>query len=176
MKYTGDIKQMKEFTIAKDVMYNFVLAIFITLALAVISVWIFNLRLDIVKSDSMSPKFYQHDIVVLRSYDDYDVGDIIEFRRGSTNVTHRVVEKTGAGSSAIYITRGDANPDNSTETVKASEINGKVIGLFEDGEHVYNFIKSNYFLLLDIVLGVWVLTSTISSEIEIRKHNIAKAE
>jgi hypothetical protein len=59
-------------------------------------------------------------------------------------------------------------------TVNYSQINGKVISVIEDGNHIYQFIKSNYFLFIDILLGIWVLTSTLTSENEMRKHNIAK--
>lgn len=75
MKYTSDIKEIKEFSIVKSVVYNFVLSIFITLVLAVLAIYIFGLRLDIVLSDSMSPEFYKDDIVVVRQYDEYNVGD-----------------------------------------------------------------------------------------------------
>lgn len=177
MKYTSDIKEIKEFGFAKSVLYNIVLALFITLALCVASIWIFGLRLDIVLSDSMSPEFYKHDIVVIKPCDDYKVGDIIEFQMGvSKPVTHRVQSKQGTGSTAVYITKGDANSNEDAAEVKAGDINGKVIAVIDGGEHIYQFIKSNYFLFIDIILGVWVLSSTLGGEIEMRKHNIAKAE
>lgn len=177
MKYTSDIKQIKEFGLARATMYNFVLSIFITLLLCVAAIWMFGLRLDIVLSDSMSPEFYEHDIVIVRPYDDYNVGDIIEYQRNTSKpVTHRVQSKTGSGATAVYITKGDANEKEDAVEVKASEINGKVIAVIEDGEHTYDFVKENYFLLIDIILGVWVLTTTVSGEIEMRKHNIAKTE
>ena len=178
MNYTRDIKGVKEFQLAKSVAYNLVLSIFLTLVVAVISIYAFGLKLDIVLSDSMSPTFYKDDIVVIRAYDDYNIGDMIEFKLSATAnpVTHRVMEKTGSGKNAIYITKGDANGDEARETVKASQVNGKVISIIEDGNHIYEFIKSNYFLFIDIILGVWVLTSTFGGEKEMRKHNIAKAE
>ena len=77
MKNTSDIKDVKEFGLAKSVLYNFVLSIFITLALAVVAIYAFGLRLDVVLSDSMSPVFYKDDIVIIRAYDDYKVGDIL---------------------------------------------------------------------------------------------------
>lgn len=176
MSYTSEIKEIKEFKLAKSVLYNFVLAIFITLALAVLAVYAFNLRLDIVLSDSMSPVFYKDDIVVIRQYDEYQIGDIVEFKvtEISKPVTHRVVEKQGSGKSAVYRTKGEANVESEAYTIQSSQINGKVISIIEDGNLIYEFIKTNYFLFIDILLGIWVLTSTLSSESEMRKHNIAK--
>ena len=177
MKYNSAIKDNKEYELAKNVLYNLVLSIFITLALAVVVVYALKLRLDVVKSDSMSPVFYKHDIVVVMAYDDYNEGDIIEYQISeiSTPVTHRIVQKIGSGKSATFVTKGDAN-GQSDGTISYNQINGKVVAVVEDGDLIYEFIKSNYFLLIDILLGVWILTSTLSSEMEIRKHNIAKVQ
>lgn len=177
MNYSSNMKDNKELALARSVVYNFVMAIFITLALAVLSIYAFGLKLDIVLSDSMSPEFYKDDIVVIRAFDDYKVGDIIEFKTGASKpVTHRIKSKTGSGANAVYVTQGDANSSEDQSNVNASQINGKVIGIFEDGNNVYKFVKSNYFLFIDIILGVWVLSTTLSAEMEMRKHNIAKAE
>ena len=176
MKYTSDIKEVKEFTLAKSMLYNFVLSIFITLALAVIAIYAFGLRLDVVLSDSMSPEFYKDDIVIVRAYDDYKVGDIIEYQMGKVSkpVTHRIIEKQGSGKSAVFTTKGDAASSEDFSTVNYNQINGKVISVIEDGNNTYQFVKSNYFLFIDILLGIWVLSSTLTNENEMRKHNIAK--
>lgn len=177
MKYSSDVKEIKEFAIARSFIYNFVLSTFIALALGVIMVQVLSLRLDIVLSDSMAPTFYRNDIVVIKPCDDYEKDDMIEFRTGAKEpVCHRVIEKIGSGASAVYITKGDNNSKEDMSTVNAADINGKVIIIIENGKHIYNFIKSNYFLFIDIILGVWVLSATLSGEMEMRKHNIAKAE
>lgn len=175
MKYTSTIKDSKEYGLAKNILYNLVLSIFITIALSVLVVYIFGLRLDVVLSDSMSPAFYKDDIVVVRAYDEYNVGDVIEYQLSdiSKPVTHRIIKKMGSGKNATFITKGDAN-DPSDGAIPYSCIKGKVIAVIEDGNVLYEFIKNNYFLLLDILLGVWVLTATLNGESEIRKHNIAK--
>lgn len=178
MEYLTDVKEIKEFRLAKSLIYNFVLSIFITLALSVVCIYAFGLRLDVVLSDSMSPEFYKDDIVIVRAYDDYKIGDIVEYQISEVSkpVTHRIVEKIGTGSTAIYRTKGDANADSEAYTINHSQINGKVISVVEDGNLIYEFVKSNYFLFIDIILGIWVLTSTLSSEKEMRKHNIAKVQ
>ncbi len=176
MKYTSDIKDIQEFKLAKSVVYNFVLSIFITLALAVVAVYAFGLRLDIVVSDSMAPKIYKDDIVIIRPLDDYKVGDIIEYQKDglSKPVTHRIVEIVGSGDNAIYYTLGDNTPNGIKDALIKKNINGKVIGILENGNTIYEFIKSNYFLCIDIILGIWVLSSVLSGEMEMRKHDIAK--
>ena len=177
MKYTSDIKEIKEFGLARSVAYNFVLSIFITLALAVIAVYAFGLKLDIVLSDSMSPVFYKDDIVIIKAFDDYQVGDIIEYQLSNVSkpVTHRIIEKQGTGANAVFVTQGDAS-GSSEAGIEYRFVNGKVVGIIEDGNNTYEFVKSNYFLFIDIILGVWVLSSTLSNEREMRKHNIAKEQ
>lgn len=178
MKYTSDIKEIKEFGLARSVLYNFVLSVFITLVLAVIAIYALGLRLDIVLSDSMYPVFREHDIVIVMPFDDYNVDDIIEFQYSKVTepVSHRIIEKIGSGKTAKFITKGDAVGIEDAATIEYSQINGKVISIIENGENIYNFMKSNYFLLIDIILGIWVLTSTLSNEREMRKHNIAQAQ
>lgn len=174
MKYTSDIKDNKEFDLVKTVLYNLVLSIFMTLALSVVAIYAFGLRLDAVLSDSMSPTFYKDDIVVIKAFDDYDIGDIVEYRTGlSEPVTHRIITKEGLGKNAIYQTQGDAS-GSSDNPITYSQINGKVITIIKDGNLIYKFVKTNYFLFIDILLGVWVLSATLSNEKEMRKHNIAK--
>lgn len=178
MLYTSELKEIKEFKLARSVMYNFVLSIFITLALVVVAIYAFGLRLDVVLSDSMSPTFYEDDIVVIREYDEYKVGDIVEYQLSdiSKPVTHRVVEKVGTGKSAEYRTKGDANIQSEKYFITHDQINGKVITIINDGNLIYEFVKTNYFLFIDIILGIWVLSSTLTNEREMRKHNIAKTQ
>lgn len=175
MNYNSTIKDSKEYGLAKNILYNLVLSIFITILMSVLAVYIFRLRLDVVLSDSMSPTFYKDDIIVVRAYAEYNEGDIIEYQmdKDSKPVTHRIVKKIGSGTGATFITRGDTN-NSDDGVIPYSCVKGKVIAIIEDGNIIYEFIKNNYFLLLDILLGIWVLTVTISGENEIRNHNIAK--
>ena len=62
----------------------------------------------VVEGQSMEPVFTAGDLVLARSADDYDVGDIIAYRSDLLDVTvmHRVIER-GPG---IFTTQGDNNP------------------------------------------------------------------
>lgn len=175
MNYNSDILQNREWSIAKSLVYNIVLAIFLTLIIAVITIYVSKVKLDVVLSDSMADTFYKDDIVVIKQYDDYNVGDIIEFKMGNgTLVTHRIQEKNIEGGITTFVTKGDNNPSSDSTEVPISSVQGKVIAIIKGGNLIYEFVKTNYFMFIDIILGLWVLSSTISSEIEMRKHNIAK--
>lgn len=174
MKYHSNIKKSFEYGLVKEILYNLVLSVFMTLVLAVLMIKVLNLRMDIVLSDSMAPTFHKHDIVVVMKQDAYKENDIIEFKQGKAFVTHRIINVRTTNGKVEYNTKGDNNQQPEEYWVDNSIIQGKVIGIFTDGEHVYDFFKNNYFLLIDLILGIWVLTSTINGESEMRKHNIAK--
>lgn len=175
MKYSSDLKSFKEWEFTKRVVYNLFLSLFVTLILVVLVIKIFNVRLDEVLSDSMSPIFKTNDVVVVVKQDNYKVGDIIEYVKeglpGATeNVTHRIVdydETTG-----FYTTRGEHHGAADDSTITKSQIRGKVVAIWYNGATIYKAIRSNYFLILTIIIGAWVLSVTLSGEAEQKKHNI----
>lgn len=172
MNYRSNLKEVKEFTFVKDFIYNFTLALFITLLLCVLAVKIFNVRLDVVESDSMYPEFRTGDIVVVVPQDSYKINDVVEYKKGNSYVSHRIVaydETTG-----VYKLRGDNTSVefDGSENITNKDITGKVMAIWENGEQVYETISKNYLLIMAIIIGCWVLTSTISGEIEMKKHNI----
>ena len=174
MNYNSELKVFKEWEITKKVVYNLVLSMFITLVLLVITINIFGLRLDEVLSDSMYPVFSDQDIVVIKPQDDYEIGDIIEYKKGNTLVTHRIVaydETTG-----LYTTRGEHYGAADDVSISKSQINGKVIAVWFNGRQIYHIVKENYLLIIALVFGAWVVSSTLSSELERRSHNILKAD
>jgi len=173
MKYSSDIKESKEMNFLKTMMYNFALSIFFTLLLAVIVINIFNIRMDEVLTPSMRPTITEKDIVVVVKQDEYKVGDIIEYRRKGSqlNVTHRIVALGDLPNT--FIPQGDAN-NNPDEYVSIDEINGKIVAVWTNGRRVYKTIKDSYFVIIALLVGAWVLSTTISGEMEMKKHNILK--
>ena len=171
MKYRSDLKEVKEYTWVKDIVYNFCMALFFTLLLAVIFINVFDVRLDEVLSDSMYPEITKKDIVVVVKQDEYKVGDIIEYRKGDILVTHRIASLGEEPNT--FIPKGDAN-NGVDGPVSLSQITGKVVAKWTNGRQVYNTIKNNYFIIIALIIGAWVLSTTFSGELDIRKHNILK--
>lgn len=177
MDYCSNVKINKEFEILKSFVYNLVLAVFITILLGVVGIFAFNLRMDIVETGSMTPAIMIDDVVVIRKMDEYKTGDIIEFKYNEVSkpVTHRITNiTTDANGVKLYTTKGDAGYSTDLAEITIDKINGKVIYIWEGGGKVYNFVKSNYFLFIDILVGLWVLSSVLRGEIEMSSHNIAK--
>lgn len=172
MIYSSDLKQNKIWAFAKNLAYNFTLAVFFTLLLGVIVINVFNIRLDEVLSNSMYPTFSDKDVVVVVKQDEYKKNDIIEFRKGDILVTHRIVGYDE--TTKKYTTKGDYNSSEDGSEVTISQINGKVVAKWKNGRKIYHTIKNSYFVIITVVVGAWVLSTTLSGEIEMKKHNILK--
>lgn len=105
--------------------YNAIQNILIGIAVLIIAVvgvlWIFNIHPKIVLSGSMEPTIKTGSVCFI----DYgqktpEKGDIIAFTKGTTDVTHRVVEVREDG----YVTKGDNNDSNDPGIVYKSQVYG----------------------------------------------------
>jgi len=85
-------------------------------------------RPNIVGSGSMRPALDVGDIVVVKavSADAINKGDVIEFKDGSTNTIHRVVDIQEQSGSRVFITQGDANNIPDHQPVLPQQLLGKV--------------------------------------------------
>ena len=128
----------------------------------------------------MEPVLKTGSIVVVKPAPDYRTGDIITFASyGGTKIptTHRIQEIQGQGDQAVYITKGDADNAADRETVKRSDIVGKV--LFDvpfAGYAVGAAKKPLGFALIVIVPAAIVIfdeATKIYAELKKKKPNIA---
>lgn len=75
--------------------------------------WLTGHRTLIDRSDSMRPVLDAGDLVINRRApaSQIETGDIVTFEDPGLgrNITHRVIERRGAGSHVAFVTRGDAN-------------------------------------------------------------------
>jgi signal peptidase I len=70
----------------------------------------------------MAPTINQNDIIVVKRYDNYEVGDIVTFKSDNEYITHRIVTVNENN----YVTKGDANNAKDVAITKDKVI-GKVI-------------------------------------------------
>ncbi len=75
-----------------------------------------------VATGSMAPTINQNDIIVVKRYDNYEVGDIVTFKSDNEYITHRIVTVNENN----YVTKGDANNAKDVAITKDKVI-GKVI-------------------------------------------------
>ena len=108
MNYNDEILENKTFNIFKQVLFDIVLAICIMLAIALVLVYGFKYKPYEVLSDSMYPVFKTGDMVVVKAQDNYQIGDIVTYRLGTTTLaTHRIIAIKESNGTTYYITHGD---------------------------------------------------------------------
>ncbi len=197
MNYSDSILENKAVNFFKQLLYYIMIAVCLLLLVAVILVFVFNFRPYRVLSDSQYPSFKTGDMVVVKKQNEYKVGDILKFDMSSTPTTHRLVliVKDDAGVTH-YICHGDNVPNNDGklvpyseiienikgtkyedvknlniqfQDVKAQNIEGKVVAVFNNYGTYFQFISDHKILLIVIVLGLWCFSYSLQVEQEIGK-------
>lgn len=82
----------------------------------------------VIISESMEPNIEIGDIVVVKAEENLDIGDVISYRKGQSVITHRITQINKNENGEIeYRTQGDNNNVEDEESIKPSNIEGKVI-------------------------------------------------
>ena len=81
----------------------------------------------VIASGSMMPNINVGDVVIVdRKSNDFDVNDVIAYKKKNLIIVHRIVKKVKVGSSYYYYTKGDANSSMDDFAIDTSMIVGKV--------------------------------------------------
>jgi signal peptidase len=107
------------------------LAAIILLGVAILVAPHFGWRFDAVYSGSMEPAIHVGSMAVVSQVDLATIrdGDVITFAshdKADSFVTHRVVGVTNDGRALLFRTKGDANDAPDEDSVRASDVVGKV--------------------------------------------------
>lgn len=82
----------------------------------------------VIISGSMEPNIEIGDIVVGKAEENLDIGDVISYRKGQSVITHRITQINKNENGEIeYRTQGDNNNVEDEESIKPSNVEGKVI-------------------------------------------------
>lgn len=103
----------------------------------------------VVLSGSMEPTLEVDDLIIVRKVDEYKLGDVVVYQKGSELIVHRIVEFTSSG----VITKGDANNANDSE-ISINSIKGKVILNISNVGLIIDFLKSPVGVVLVIIVSV----------------------
>lgn len=108
-----------------------------------------------VKTGSMENEIHAGDYILIIKKNNYQVGDIVTFKKEDYYVTHRIIKKNGKR----IVTKGDANntPD---EEIKVSSIIGKVI--YHGG--ILNLIIDFKYIIASGLLGLYLLSLFFNTE------------
>jgi signal peptidase len=129
--YLKESKQLK----AKDKDEESVLSWIITSLLSIGIIWfavgVFPIYPSVIATGSMEPMIMPGDVILVRKVKDISevqVGDVIQFRRDSILISHRILEiKENDKTGISYRTKGDNNNGPDRELVKPEDIRGEII-------------------------------------------------
>lgn len=138
-----------------------------------------NIKFLTVLSGSMEPKIHTGSVVMIKSMENYQVGDVITFGENSKKkkpTTHRIAEvkKDAVKGEISYITKGDANNAPDQTPVTPGEILGKVfLSIPYFGYAVSAAQKPIGFILIVIVPAVIIIYDEI---LNIKKEILKKMD
>lgn len=149
----------KVIQIIGSVIANALLAIVITIVFGFATGYKF---LNII-TGSMTPTMPVGTVVIVKNIDiaQVEIGDVITFTQGASNITHRVVEKEITEHNNVVLkTQGDAAENvGSRETVTKNNFVGVVVCHFKGLGYVFELVKDNIiFITIAIVLALFILT------------------
>ncbi len=151
-------RENKALKITLIVIKNICLALLITLVFAFATGFKF---LNIL-TGSMTPTMPVNTVVVVKKIpiNQVELGDVITFKMGDSNVTHRVVEINNSGRNTVLYTQGDAAQNQgSRETVTEDNFVGVVVFHIPYLGVLLNLIKDNIIIItVCIVLALFIIT------------------
>lgn len=150
----------------KDTITKYILigvrAIVFGLAITIVLSLLFGCKYLKVVSPSMTPKYNIGDVVVVNTkvkYEDLQIGDVITYKSGLTNVTHRIVD---INSDGLVVTQGDGSktPDFSGSGIAKDNLVGKVMfGIPKLGSLLETIAKpANYMILVIALILILFIT------------------
>ncbi|MGI6485062.1 MAG: signal peptidase I [Tepidanaerobacteraceae bacterium] len=95
------------------------------------AVGLFPIFPSVIITGSMEPVVNAGDIILVKKIDgeDVNVNDIIQYKDGNKNITHRVIDIYKGVDGKRYQTQGDANVFADPHLVSPEQVRGKVIGV-----------------------------------------------
>lgn len=151
-------RENKALKITLIVIKNICLALLITLVFAFATGFKF---LNIL-TGSMTPTMPVNTVVVVKKIpiNQVELGDVITFKMGDSNVTHRVVEINNSNRNTVLYTQGDAAQNQgSRETVTEDKFVGVVVFHIPYLGVLLNLIKDNIIIItVCIVLALFIIT------------------
>ncbi len=127
--------------------------LFILIIIVLIGYFIlrFNKIIEIynVRTGSMEDDIHAGDYVLIVRKGNYEIGDVVTFRKDNYLVTHRIIKKNGDS----FVTKGDANNDEDGP-ILFNQIVGKVV--FIGG--ILNVIINYKFLLVSIFISLYLVS------------------
>ena len=126
---------------------------------------VFGYSIFSVATGSMEPVISQNDIIIIKKQKDYQLEDIVTFKKDNAYITHRVTEKRGD----TFVTKGDANNAKDV-AIDKSDIIGKVVKIIPKAG-VWQKIFSSPKVIIMIFATLMLFDFAFSYKGRIKKQN-----
>ncbi|MEA4845698.1 MAG: signal peptidase I [Clostridiaceae bacterium] len=130
--YLKDTKAMKNSDKEKESLGGWIVTSLISIGIIWFSVGVFPIYPSVIATGSMKPVIKPGDMILvekildMEDIDKLKVGDIIQFKKDSYMVSHRIIEIVEEEEIKLYRTKGDNNPGPDTDLVKPEDLKGRV--------------------------------------------------
>jgi len=144
----------------KTVSYILVGILVVFLLLLIFPVFPGNYKILIIYSGSMEPAIKMGSLVLVKSADEYKIGEVITFKNPANPkklTTHRIIDFKVTNNQLTYITKGDANRAPDEREIFQPEIIGKVLFSIPYLGYALNFIKQPLVLALIIIIPATII-------------------
>ena len=192
MSKLNSIKEHKAFAIAKKVLWAIMYGILGIVVVAVLWLGVdkFILKSPVpsffgyatlsVETGSMAGEINIGDLILIKDTGDYKIGDIITYiHEGDTiPTTHRIIYYTDDGG---FITKGDANNTQDTDSVTPDMIFGEVIKIYPKAGLFSAWVREEGWIyivsvLVIVALGSFVVGGNVSPVVENAENNPEKTD
>jgi len=112
----------------------------------------------VIISESMEPTIHVQDAIVIKRYDDYQIGDVCTYLSKNPSyfgimITHRIVgTDIDENGQKVYVFKGDHNYSADTLKVNYDQIYGKVVMKIPKIGYIQYFLSSAYGWIIAIVV------------------------
>ena len=129
--YAKESKLLKHRSGEEESVFSWIVTSLLSIAIIWFAVGVFPIYPSVIATGSMEPMIMPGDVILVRklkNISEVQVGDVIQFRRDSILISHRVLEiKEDDKKGISYITKGDNNSGADTELVKPEDLKGEII-------------------------------------------------
>lgn len=130
--YLKDTKAIKKTEKDKDGLAGWLVTSLVSIGIIWFSVGVFPVYPSVIATGSMEPMIKPGDIIIVKKIHDMNdidqlkPGDVIQFKRGSILISHRIIEVMVRDDEKSYRTKGDNNRGADTQFVKPEDIKGTI--------------------------------------------------
>ena len=127
----------------------------------------------------MEPTYDKNDVVFVIPKEQYNIGDVITYKKDNEIITHRIVKKVEySEKEETFITKGDNNNIEDNYEIKKEEILGKVCYHIKKIGNIVSYIKSRkgFINVIILIIILFLIKNKIDSKKITRKEKRKKYE